>query len=71
LAAITAQRQNELQQRALRAGAADRSSALTAAAAATEAQLLSLDAAYEAQQVFAELESAYRRPLDDPSATCL
>jgi adhesin HecA-like repeat protein len=66
LAAITAQRQNELQQRALRAGAADRSSALTAAAAATEAQLLSLDAAYEAQQVFAELESAYRRPLDGP-----
>jgi cobalt-zinc-cadmium efflux system outer membrane protein len=65
-AAITAEQQNQLQQRALRAGAADRSSALTAAAAATEAQLLSLDAAYEAQQVFAELESAYRRPLDGP-----
>ena len=65
-AAITAQQQNELQQRALRAGAADRSSALTAAAAATEAQLLSLDAAYEAQQAFTELESAYRRPLDGP-----
>jgi len=65
-AAITAQQQNELQQRALRAGASDRSSALTAAAAATEARLLSLDAAYEAQQAFAELESAYRRPLDGP-----
>lgn len=65
-AAITAQQQNELQQRALRAGASDRSSALAAAAAATEAQLLSLDAAYEAQEAFAELESAYRRPLDGP-----
>jgi cobalt-zinc-cadmium efflux system outer membrane protein len=65
-AAITAQQQSELQQRALRAGASDRSSALTAAAAATEARLLSLDAAYEAQQAFAELESAYRRPLDGP-----
>jgi outer membrane protein, heavy metal efflux system len=65
-AAITAQQQNELQQRALRAGASDRSSALTAAGAATEARLLSLDAAYEAQEAFAELESAYRRPLDGP-----
>lgn len=65
-AAITAQQQDELQQRALRAGAADHASALTAAAAATEAELLRLDAAYEAQQAFAELESAYRRPLDGP-----
>ena len=65
-AALTAQQQNELQQRALRAGAADRASALSAAAAATEAQLLRLDAAYEAQQALTELESAYRRPLEGP-----
>jgi cobalt-zinc-cadmium efflux system outer membrane protein len=65
-AAITAQQQNQLQQRALKEGASDRSSALTAAGAATEARLLSLDAAYEAQEAFAELESAYRRPLDGP-----
>ena len=65
-AALTAQRQNELQQRALEAGASERSSALSAAAAATEAQLLTLDAAYEAQQAYAALESAYRRPLDGP-----
>jgi cobalt-zinc-cadmium efflux system outer membrane protein len=65
-AALTAQRQSELQQRALKAGASERSSALAAAAAATEAQLLTLDAAYEAQQAFAQLEGAYRRPLDGP-----
>ena len=65
-AALTAQRQNEAEQRALKAGASDRPSALLAASASIEAQLLTLQAAYEAQLAFAALEGAYRRPLEGP-----
>jgi outer membrane protein, heavy metal efflux system len=65
-AAQTAQRQSDLEQRALAAGASDRSSALLAAGAAVEARLLALEAAYEAQLAFAALEGAYRRPLEGP-----
>ncbi|HEY5020434.1 MAG TPA: TolC family protein [Steroidobacteraceae bacterium] len=64
--AETAQRQNEAEQRALKAGASDRPSALTAQSAAVEAQLLALQSAYEAQSAFAALEDAYRRPLEGP-----
>jgi outer membrane protein TolC len=64
--ATTAQQQSDAEQRALAAGASDRPSSLAADAAATEARLLALDAAYEAQLAFAALESAYRRPLDGP-----
>ncbi len=62
----TARRQSEAEQSAFDAGASDRASRLSADAAALEAQLQTLDAAYEAQLAFAALESAYRRPLDGP-----
>jgi outer membrane protein, heavy metal efflux system len=65
-AAALAVHQSELEQRALEAGASDRSSAVLAAVEAIEAQLLTLQAAYDAQQAFGALESAYRRPLDGP-----
>jgi cobalt-zinc-cadmium efflux system outer membrane protein len=65
-AAATAQQQSEAEQRALKAGASDRPSALTAQAASLEAQLLALQSAYEAQSAFAALEDAYRRPLEGP-----
>jgi len=65
-AAVLAQRQNEAEQHALKAGASDRPSALLAATEALEAQLLTLQAAYEAQLAFAALEAAYRRPLEGP-----
>jgi len=39
---------------------------LSADAAAIEAELLMLEAAHEAQEAFAALESAYRRPLEGP-----
>jgi len=64
--AVTAQRQSEAEQRALKAGASDRPSALTAQSAAVESQLLVLQSAYEAQSAFAALEAAYRRPLEGP-----
>jgi cobalt-zinc-cadmium efflux system outer membrane protein len=64
--AATAQRQSEAEQRALEAGASDRPSSLSAAAATVEAQLLRLEAAYEAQDALGALESAYRRPLEGP-----
>jgi cobalt-zinc-cadmium efflux system outer membrane protein len=64
--AALAQRQDEAQQRALKAGASDRPSALLAASAALEGQWQTLEAAYEAQQAFAALEDAYRRPLEGP-----
>jgi outer membrane protein, heavy metal efflux system len=51
-------------ERALSAGDGDRSAALTAQIGATEAQLAVLDAAYAAQEAFALLEDAYRRPLE-------
>jgi outer membrane protein TolC len=65
-AAVTAQRQNQAEQRALNAGASDRPSSLLAATASIEAQLLTLQSAYEAQLAFAALENAYRRPLQGP-----
>jgi outer membrane protein TolC len=65
-AAQVAQRQNDAEQRALKAGASDRPNALLVATAAVEARLLSLQAAYEAQLAFASLEDAYRRPLEGP-----
>jgi outer membrane protein TolC len=64
--AVTAAQQSQIEQRALQAGASDRPSTLSAAAAAIEARLLALDAAYEAQIAFGALESAYRRPLEGP-----
>jgi outer membrane protein, heavy metal efflux system len=62
LAALAA-RQQHSQQRALEAGAGDRSAALGAQIALTEARLAVLQAAYVAQLVFGSLEDAYRRPL--------
>jgi outer membrane protein TolC len=64
--AAAAQSQDAAEQRALAAGAADRTDALAADAAAIEAHLLALEAAYAAQQAFGALESAYRRPLEGP-----
>jgi hypothetical protein len=64
--AVTARRQSDAEQSALEAGASDRPSSLSADAAAIEAQLLALDAAYEAQGAFGAIESAYRRPLEGP-----
>jgi outer membrane protein, heavy metal efflux system len=61
--ATMADEQAAAEMRALTAGASDRSGAVTAQLAATEAQLTLLQAAYSAQLAFAELEDAYRRPL--------
>jgi cobalt-zinc-cadmium efflux system outer membrane protein len=61
--AALAERQQQSQQRALAAGAGDRSEALAAQIALTEAQLAVLQAAYNAQLAFGSLEDAYRRPL--------
>jgi len=58
-----ASRQHDVEQRALAAGAGDRASVATADVAATEAQLLLLAAAYDAESAFGALEDAYRRPL--------
>ncbi len=58
-----ANRQHDVEQRALAAGATDRASLAAADVAATEAQLLLLAAAYDAQCAFGALEDAYRRPL--------
>ncbi len=65
-ATLLAQRQSQAQQRALGVGASDRPTALLAEVAAIEAQLLTLQAAYEAQRAYAALEDAYRRPLQGP-----
>ena len=65
-AAAAAERQLQAAQRALSAGDAERSTLLQATSGALEAQLLVLQSAYEAQQVFAALEAAYRRPLEGP-----
>jgi outer membrane protein TolC len=61
--ATLAAKQQQSEQRALEAGAGDRSSAVAAQIALTEAQLAVLQAAYNAQLVFGSLEDAYRRPL--------
>ena len=62
-AAEIAERQREVEQRALAAGEVERASLLTAEIAATEARLTLLQSAYTAQMVFGALEDAYRRPL--------
>ncbi len=61
-----AQRQHDAEERAFAAGSSDRSTLLATQLAATEAQLSSLEAAYDARVAFAALENAYRRPLDTP-----
>jgi outer membrane protein TolC len=58
-----AQRQHDAEERAFAGGSADRSTLLATQLAATEAQLSSLEAAYDAQVALAALETAYRRPL--------
>jgi outer membrane protein, heavy metal efflux system len=63
LAAIAAAQQ-QAQQRALAAGASDRSEVLAAQIATTEAQVSVLEAAYTAELAFGALEDAYRRPLE-------
>jgi outer membrane protein TolC len=65
-AAQLAQQQRDAVQGALASGASDRPALLQADAAALDAQLLELQAACEAQQAFAALEDAYRRPLEGP-----
>jgi len=67
-AAAIASRLREAETRALMAGVTDRSGSLATAAAATEAELSLLQAAYESQLAFGALEDAYRRPLQpDPA----
>jgi outer membrane protein, heavy metal efflux system len=61
--AALADRQHESEQRALAAGAAERSSVLSAQITAIEARLSVLQAAYTAEVAFGELEDAYHRPL--------
>ncbi len=58
-----ADRQRDIEQRSFSAGAGDRPALVATQVAATEARLLQLAAAYEAQSSFGELEDAYRRPL--------
>ena len=58
-----ADRQHDIEQRSFSAGAGDRPALVATQVAATEARLLQLAAAYEAQSSFGELEDAYRRPL--------
>ena len=65
-AAAIASRLREAEARALTAGVTDRSGSLAAAVAATEAELLVLQAAYEAELACGALEDAYRRPLQGP-----
>ena len=67
-AAAIASRLQQAETRALTVGATDRGGSLAAAVAATEAQLLVLQAAYEAQLAFGALEDAYRRPLQGSDA---
>jgi outer membrane protein TolC len=59
-----ADRQHDIEQRSFSAGAGDRPSLVSTQVAATEARLLLLAAAYEAQSSFGALEDAYRRPLE-------
>ncbi len=55
--------QQAVEQRALAAGAGDRAALAAADVAATEARLLLLSAAYDAQCAYGALEDAYHRPL--------
>jgi outer membrane protein, heavy metal efflux system len=59
-----AARQSATEEGSFAAGATDRPTLLVAKLAATEAQLATLEAAYEARIAFLALESAYRRPLE-------
>jgi cobalt-zinc-cadmium efflux system outer membrane protein len=59
-----ATRQHAAEESAFAAGATDRPTLLAATLAATEAELVTLEAAYDARIAFAALESAYRRPLE-------
>lgn len=61
-----AQREQQRAQRALELGASDRSALLQAQLATAAAHLQALSAARAAQQAYAQLESAYRRPLQGP-----
>jgi cobalt-zinc-cadmium efflux system outer membrane protein len=58
-----ADRQHDAEQRSFAAGAGDRAGVVSAQVAATEAQLLLLAAAFDAESAFGALEDAYRRPL--------
>jgi cobalt-zinc-cadmium efflux system outer membrane protein len=60
---VIADRQHDIEQRSFTAGAEDRAGLVSAQVAATEARLLLLAAAYDAQSAFGALEDAYRRPL--------
>jgi len=62
-AGALARRQSASQERAFAAGATDRPALVAARLEATETELITLEAAYNAQLAFAALESAYRRPL--------
>jgi outer membrane protein, heavy metal efflux system len=62
--AVLSARQHATEARAFAAGATDRPTLLIASLAATEAELVTLEAAYDARVAFAVLESAYRRPLE-------
>jgi hypothetical protein len=57
-------RQHAAEERAFTAGETDRPTLLVATLSATEAELVTLEAAYGARMAFAALESAYRRPLE-------
>jgi outer membrane protein TolC len=63
-----ADRQHAAEQRSLAAGASDRAGLVTAQIATTEAQLLLLAAAYDAESAFGALEDAYHRPLQGPES---
>jgi outer membrane protein, heavy metal efflux system len=63
-----ADRQHAAEQRSLAAGAGDRAGLVTAEVATTEAQLLLLASAYDAESAFAALEDAYHRPLQGPES---
>jgi outer membrane protein, heavy metal efflux system len=62
LATLT-ERHSQAEERALRAGASDRTSVLASQIATTEARLSLLAAAYTAEVAYGALEDAYHRPL--------
>ena len=53
----------DIEQRSFAAGAGDRAELVSTQVAASEARLLLLAAAYDAESAFGALEDAYRRPL--------
>ena len=59
-----AERQHASEEHSFKAGVIDRPTLLIADLAAREAELASLEAAYNAELAFGALENAYRRPLD-------